>query len=245
MSSYELVIYIRNEMALNTSKEQIITHLVAAGWQKEEVERAFHEVSKTAGFPDGTVTFPDLQPKRPRHIMRSIGRWVVIFLLCVVIIFTAFSILFNVGLVGPEQQSTDESIRNAIQIITSSTSSPAVAPLAATSTTNISQSDKNQIISAILTQGTVMQSGSAADIRNYLEITASLAYHLQLQNMSDSNILALASTMTTDQSYITADRLNSLQTVWKQADASTFKVTIQTPNGPVTRTAHEVNGVWY
>src|ERR1035437_10274842 len=106
MSSYELVIYIRNEMALNTPREQIIAHLVAAGWQREEVEQAFREASKTAGFPDGTVTFTDLQPKQSRHILRSIGRWAVALLLCVVIVFTAFSILFNLGLVGPKQEST-------------------------------------------------------------------------------------------------------------------------------------------
>jgi hypothetical protein len=103
MSSYELVIYIRNEMALNTPKGQITAHLMSAGWQKEEIEQAFREASKTAGFPDGAVTFPDLQPKRPWHVLRSIGRWIVIFLLCIVIVFTAFSILFNLGLVGPGQ----------------------------------------------------------------------------------------------------------------------------------------------
>ena len=258
-SSYELVIYIRNEMALNTPREQIIAHLVAAGWQREEVEQAFREASKTAGFPAGTVTFTDLQPKQSRHILRSIGRWVVALLLCVVIVFTAFSILFNLGLVGPKQEST----------ITSSTLSPAIAPpVAATSTsssvivpvvpvvpppiatststtTSISHSDKDQIISAILTQGTVMQSGSAANIRNYLEITASLPYHSQLQTMSDSDILALASSMTTGQSYVTANSLNSSETTWQQVDATTVKVTVQTANGPVTRTSEEVNGVWY
>jgi hypothetical protein len=103
MSSYELVIYIRNEMALNTPKEQIIAHLVAAGWQREEMEHAFREASKTAGLPDGTVTFPDLQPKQPLRILRSICRWIVIFLLCVIIVFTAFSILFNLGLVVPQK----------------------------------------------------------------------------------------------------------------------------------------------
>jgi hypothetical protein len=262
-SSYELVIYIRNEMALNTPREQIIAHLVAAGWQREEVEQAFREASKTAGFPAGTVTFTDLQPKQSRHILRSIGRWVVALLLCVVIVFTAFSILFNLGLVGPKQEST----------ITSSTLSPAIAPpVAATSTsssvivpvvpvvlppvatststststtTSISHSDKDQIISAILTQGTVMQSGSAANIRNYLEITASLAYHSQLQTMSDSDILALASSMTIGQSYVTANSLNSSEATWQQVDATTVKVTVQTANGPVTRTSEEVNGVWY
>ena len=248
-------------MALNTPREQIIAHLVAAGWQREEVEQAFREASKTAGFPDGTVTFTDLQPKQSRHILRSIGRWVVALLLCVVIVFTAFSILFNLGLVGPKQEST----------ITSSTSSPVVVPpVAATSTyspvvvpvvpvvsppvatstststtTSISHSDKDQIISAILTQGTVMQSGSAANIRNYLEITASLPYHSQLQTMSDSDILALASSMTTGQSYVTANSLNSSETTWQQVDATTVKVTVQTANGPVTRTSEEVNGVWY
>ena len=248
MSSYELVIYIRNEMALNTSKEQIIAHLVAAGWQKEEVEQAFREASKIAGFQDGTVTFPDLQPKQPLRILRRIGRWVVILLLCIIIAFTAFSILFNLGFVVPEQQSTIISLTSSQAIAPSavtSTSSPAVVPVAATSTTNISQSDKDQIVSAILTQGTVMQSGSAADIRNYLEISASLPYHLQLQNMSDSDILALASTMTVGQAHVTADALNSSQATWQQADAFTVKVTVQTLNGPVTRTSEDVNGVWY
>ena len=89
-------------MALNTPKEQITAHLMAAGWQKEEIKEAFHEASKTAGFPGGAITFSDLEPRRHRVLVR-IGRGFVIILLCIVIAFTVFSILFNFGFVGPQK----------------------------------------------------------------------------------------------------------------------------------------------
>ena len=48
MSFYELVIYIRNELAVDRTKEQIMENLIAAGWQKAEIKRAFAEAKKTA-----------------------------------------------------------------------------------------------------------------------------------------------------------------------------------------------------
>jgi hypothetical protein len=101
MSFYELVIYIRNELAQNVTKEQIMEHLMAAGWQNAEIKRAFSEAKKTEGMPISAVTFSDLEPRRHR-VLVHIGRGFVIILLCVVIAFTVFSILFNLGLVGPK-----------------------------------------------------------------------------------------------------------------------------------------------
>jgi hypothetical protein len=99
MSFYELVIYIRNELALNTTKEQIVEHLVSAGWQNAEIKRAFLEAKKTAGLPISAITSSDLEPRLHRVWVR-IGRGFVIILLCIIIAFTVFSILFNFGLVG-------------------------------------------------------------------------------------------------------------------------------------------------
>lgn len=46
MSSYELAIYIRNELESNISHDQIVAHLLAAGMKKEDIEQAFSEVGK-------------------------------------------------------------------------------------------------------------------------------------------------------------------------------------------------------
>ena len=100
MSFYELVIYICNELAQNSTKEQIMERLVSAGWQKAEINRAFLEAKKTEGLPMSAVTFSDLKPKRHRAWVRIV-RGFVIILLCIVIVFTAFSILFNLGFVAP------------------------------------------------------------------------------------------------------------------------------------------------
>jgi len=100
MSFYELVIYIRNELAQNSTKEQVTEHLLAAGWQASEIKRAFLEAKKTASLPISAVTFSDLKPRSHRVWIR-IGRGFVIILLCIVIAFTAFSILFNLGFVAP------------------------------------------------------------------------------------------------------------------------------------------------
>ena len=100
MSFYELVIYICNELAQNSTKEQIMERLVSAGWQKAEINRAFLEAKKTEGLPMSAVTFSDLKPKR-RRVWVRIVRGFVIILLCIVIVFTAFSILFNLGFVAP------------------------------------------------------------------------------------------------------------------------------------------------
>ena len=98
MSFYELVIYIRNELAVDRTKEQIMENLIAAGWQKAEIKRAFAEAKKTEGMPISAITFSDLKPRR-HHMWVRLGRGIVIFLLCLVIAFTVFSIFFNLGLI--------------------------------------------------------------------------------------------------------------------------------------------------
>ena len=99
MSFYELVIYIRNELELGTTMELITEHLLAAGWKKAEIDRAFSVARKTADMPIGAVTGSDLGPRRHDAWIR-IGRGLIIFLLCILILFTVFSVLFNLGLTG-------------------------------------------------------------------------------------------------------------------------------------------------
>ena len=252
MSTQELLIYIHNEIELNVSRDQITTHLLAAG-MKEDIERAFHELDKADGSSINAVVFSD--PQRNGYHWKRLGRRLVVCVLCIVIAFTAFSIAFNLGYIGPSLQSENAVQKNTDQnspqidiqnnVIDTNASTVIASPALVPTNTVISQSDKDQITSAILTQNTVFQSGDAAGIKNYLSIGASTDYSRQLSAMSDRGILSLASTMLSGIGSVGADVLNSPQTVWQQIDPSTVKVTIQTSSGPVTRTAHEVNGVWY
>jgi hypothetical protein len=264
MSFSELLIYIRNEIGVNTPKEKIIEHLALSGYSKVDIDKAFNEVEHAPNMGENAV-FSDIAPARS-HKKHFFG-WTVISIVLIILSFAVFSLFYNsITLISdnysiPSASSIPvDTTQNQVPTASApiaptapavTTTAPYVAPSApyvapsTVPTPGISSDDKEQIISAIITQNAVFASGSAADIRNYLEIAASPQYRQELEAMSDDAILSMASTMTANASYVTASSLNSAQATWQRVDASTVKVTVSTPNGPVSRTVGQMNGVWY
>ena len=181
-------------------------------------------------------------------------------MLLALIAFIAFSLLFDLGYVGSQQmsavndQNTSQNngqndnvqnipLNNAPASVVSQTSVQSTNT--SVQTTEIDPSDKAEIITAILSQDTVLRSGNAADIRSYLSIGAMTNYIQQLSTMSDSDILAMASSTLAGDDGVTTSIMNSPQTIFQLIGDSTAEVTIMTSNGPVARISHKVNGVWY
>lgn len=255
-----IIAYIQTEKSVNTAKQKIVEHLLLAGYRQEDIDKAFKDLENNPEIAEAGV-FADFVPNpSPR---RRIFQWLTIFIVLNIIAFAIFSFLYNsitpiddVPLVEFATSSitinSPIALPATITVVTPKSIAPQsvsrpviVTPNPTPPSSGTNQYSENQVINAILTQGSTLQSGNASNIRNYLEMTASPQYKQQLSSMSDSDILSLASSMTSGQSAITQSSLSSPQAIWQQPDAVTVKVTIQTTTGPITRTAQEVNGVWY
>ncbi len=254
-----IIAYIQTEKAINTPKDKIVEHLQLSGYPQADIDQAFKELERDPEMAQAGVFANLVTDRRPKNHFFG---WLVAFVIFNIVIFAAFSFLYNSTIfisnpvlssstnssISPDSSTPTPTSAPVTPIVPSTTNTPppssAPSPVA-TPTVGISSDDKDQIISAIITQNAVLGSGNAADIRNYLEITASPQYKQQLEAMSDSAIISLASTITAGESYVTADSLNSAQVVWLRTSDTSVQVTISTPNGSVVRTSNQSNGVWY
>ncbi|HQU07497.1 MAG: hypothetical protein B7X04_00320 [Parcubacteria group bacterium 21-54-25] len=69
MIDQQLVDYVRQQLAKNTSREETISELIAAGWDKEDVEAAFAAVGATPPAPAPSpysAAPPSQPPQEPR-----------------------------------------------------------------------------------------------------------------------------------------------------------------------------------
>ncbi|MDR3558046.1 MAG: hypothetical protein P4L61_00790 [Candidatus Pacebacteria bacterium] len=106
MSSLALEMYIHKEMESNISNDKIAMHLLAVGYNQSDIDDAFAAIRRQSRSPDVVTTFSDFAPNyaHPHRFVRTI---VGIFL-CLVIAFTVFCTLYDLGFI-------DQSIIDAVQ----------------------------------------------------------------------------------------------------------------------------------
>ena len=253
--------YIKIQLDQRVPLEKIIATLKVGGWSEIDIQAALSMMPKNDAQD---IYKNDIKIENKK---RSFTESLLAVFLCLIILFFSFSILFNEGIIDfeaikdiPQTIYEEENINNISTTtqtvvkpiyapqpkpVSKPASKPISRPTQIKTVQDISLDDKDQIISAILTLESVLQSNNATSIKSFLKVSATGEELNKINTMTDTEILSYASNLSSSLNIFTLNNMNSSKAIFKRIDANTVEVTVVTDITSSKRVVRLVDDVWY
>ncbi len=242
----ELTKYIETQLLQGVPVEKTASFLRVGGWSDEEIKKAIADIPNLNSKKHLVYSAATEQRFRKVHPFLY---FLSLCLACLVIAFMTFSILFNLGLIVPEEnlELNRDVSENLIQNekISENKMNSEVNEVTPVTLAEVGNDEKVKIVAALLKLKGVLESYKVKEIRNYLKMGATAIESERFTSMTDPQMLLYSSQVLKSLENFTPEILYSEKTTWKRTSETSVEVTVTIDSTKSKREVRLLKGVWY